>query len=78
MSIGDHEDAILVFETVVSLEPDHEDARYSRAVALLEVGRVADAVFHLDAYVRDFPAGKWTDRARATLADLVSDTWSGE
>lgn len=75
---GEKEEALSVFENVVSLAPFHEDARFSRAIVLLELGRNDEAIFHLDAYVRDFPGGKWTDRARAKLAGASAGPGEGD
>ncbi|MFH1501997.1 MAG: tetratricopeptide repeat protein [Candidatus Eisenbacteria bacterium] len=78
VSSGDHDGAVEVFDTVLSLSPRHEDALFSRAIALVELGRVADAVFQLDAYVRGFPGGTWVDEAAATLKELGEGAGSGD
>ena len=60
------------FERAVELDPTLEDARFARAVALLELSRREDAIVALDSYVRDFPDGTWVDQARAELARLAT------
>jgi tetratricopeptide (TPR) repeat protein len=59
------------FERSVELDPSLEDARFARAIALLELGEREDAVFALDAYLREFPEGVWADAARARLESLA-------
>jgi tetratricopeptide (TPR) repeat protein len=59
------------FERAVELDPALEDARFARAIALLELGEREEAVFALDMYLREFPDGAWADSARAELEDLA-------
>jgi tetratricopeptide (TPR) repeat protein len=59
------------FERAVELDPALEDARFARGIALLELGEREEAVFALDAYLREFPDGAWADSAREQLEGLA-------
>ena len=61
------------FERAVELDPGFEDARFARAIALLEAGERNEAVFALDQYLREFPDGTWSESARAELEGLARE-----
>jgi len=61
------------FEKAVQLDPSLEDARFARAVALLEVGEREEAIFALDLYLREFPDGAWAESARSELERLARE-----
>ncbi len=64
-------DALRHFDRAVELDPRLEDARFARAVALLELGEREEGIFALDLYLREFPDGTWVDSARAELEKLA-------
>ena len=64
-------DALEHFDRAVELDPRLEDARFARAVALLELGEREEGIFALDLYLREFPDGTWVDSARAELEKLA-------
>ncbi len=63
--------ALQHFNRAVELDPKLEDARFARAVALLELGEREEGIFALDLYLREFPDGAWADSARAELEKLA-------
>ncbi len=65
--------ALLSFERVLQEDPAHEDAHYSRSLALLALGRRNEAIVALDAYLRTFPDGVWTNRAREKLEGIARE-----
>lgn len=75
---GRPEEAIQVFDDTIALDPRNEDALFSRAATLLDLGRADEGIFHLDAYVRAFPSGRWSDRARSMLSSLRANSGSGD
>jgi tetratricopeptide (TPR) repeat protein len=64
-------DALEHFDRAVELDPTLEDARFARAVALLELGDREGGIFALDLYLREFPDGAWADQARAELERMA-------
>ena len=64
-------DALRHFDRAVELDPKLEDARFARAVALLELGEREEGIFALDLYIREFPDGTWVDSARAELEKMA-------
>ena len=64
-------EALEHFDRAVDLDPKLEDARFARAVALLELGEREEGVFALDLYLREFPDGTWADSARAELEKMA-------
>ena len=62
--------ALASFDETLALDPGHEAARFSKALALLELDRDDEAIFQLDLYLREFPGGEWSRSARETLAIL--------
>ncbi len=64
-------EALEHFDLAVELEPTLEDARFARAVALLELGEREEGIFALDLYLREFPDGTWVDSARAELEKMA-------
>jgi len=63
-------DALVHFDRAVKLDSMLEDARFARAVALLELGEREEGIFALDLYIREFPDGAWVDSARARLESM--------
>ena len=74
LQAGDAGAALALFEDVVAIDSGHEDARFSKSLTLLELGRIEEAVFHLDAYLREFPNGEWASAARTRLSALAAGT----
>lgn len=72
-----YQEGLAAFESALSVDPDHEDALFARAVSLLRLGRREDAVVSLDSYLRRFPTGAWADQARAELSALASEAAGG-
>ena len=68
---GHVSDALTHFDRAVALDPALEDARFARAVALLELGEREQGIFALDLYLREFPDGTWVDSARAELEKMA-------
>jgi tetratricopeptide (TPR) repeat protein len=68
---GHVSDALAHFERAVELDPMLEDARFARAVALLELGEREEGIFALDLYLREFPDGAWVESARAELERMA-------
>ncbi len=64
-------DALVHFNRAVDLDPKLEDARFARAIALLELGEREEGIFALDLYLREFPDGTWVDSARAELEKMA-------
>ncbi len=64
-------DALTHFDRAVELDPTLEDARFARAVALLELGDREGGIFALDLYLREFPDGAWADQARGELERMA-------
>ena len=68
--------ALVHFDRAVELDPSLEDARFARAVALLEIGRRDSAIVALDSYLREFPDGVWAAEARSELTRLANESVS--
>jgi len=64
-------DALDHFDRAVELDSTLEDARFARAVALLELGEREQGIFALDLYLREFPDGAWAESARAELEQMA-------
>jgi tetratricopeptide (TPR) repeat protein len=72
--IGQPEQAIRCYRGALAIEPKLAGAHYGLAFLLLKRGDVADAAYHLDAFLLDAPkseeATRWVTHARATLDAL--------
>jgi tetratricopeptide (TPR) repeat protein len=73
LDAGRAAEAVERFSNVLTLDPRHDDAHFARAAGLLELGRVEEAIIAFDAYIRAFPEGKWTERARLELERLAAE-----
>jgi tetratricopeptide (TPR) repeat protein len=72
--IGQPEQAIRCYRGALQIEPRLAGAHYGLAFLLLKRGDVADAAYHLDAFLLDAPsspeATRWVAHARETLDAL--------
>lgn len=72
--IGQPEQAIRCYRGALQIEPKLAGAHYGLAFLLLKRGDVADAAYHLDAFLLDAPsspeATRWVAHARETLDTL--------
>jgi tetratricopeptide (TPR) repeat protein len=72
--IGQPEQAIRCYRGALQIEPKLAGAHYGLAFLLLKRGDVADAAYHLDAFLLDAPsspeATRWVTHARETLDTL--------
>lgn len=72
--IGQPEQAIRCYRGALAIEPKLAGAHYGLAFLLLKRGDVADAAYHLDAFLLDAPksqeATRWVAHARETLDAL--------
>lgn len=71
---GQPDQAIRCYRGALQLQPKLAGAHYGLAFLLLKRGDVADAAYHLDAFLMDAPrtpdAERWIQHARATLESL--------
>ena len=71
---GQIDQAIRCYRGALEREPRLAGAHYGLAFLLLKRGDVADAAYHLDAFLMDAPksqeAGRWVTHARETLDAL--------
>ena len=72
--IGQPEQAIRCYRGALQIEPKLAGAHYGLGFLLLKRGDVADAAYHLDAFLIDAPkspeATRWVSHARDTLDTL--------
>jgi len=72
--IGQPEQAIRCYRGALHIEPRLAGAHYGLAFLLLKRGDIADAAYHLDAFLLDAPkspeANRWVTHARDTLDTL--------
>jgi tetratricopeptide (TPR) repeat protein len=72
--IGQPEQAIRCYRGALQIEPKLAGAHYGLAFLLLKRGDIADAAYHLDAFLIDAPkspeATRWVTHARDTLESL--------
>jgi tetratricopeptide (TPR) repeat protein len=72
--IGQPEQAIRCYHGALHIEPRLAGAHYGLAFLLLKRGDIADAAYHLDAFLLDAPkspeATRWVTHARETLDAL--------
>lgn len=71
---GRQDEAIRAYRRALELEPSLSGAHYGLAFLLLKRGAVADAAFHLEAFLMDPPesadADRWVRHAEETLEQL--------
>lgn len=72
--VGQPEQAIRCYRGALQIEPKLAGAHYGLAFLLLKRGDIADAAYHLDAFLIDAPkspeATRWVTHARDTLESL--------
>jgi tetratricopeptide (TPR) repeat protein len=72
--IGQPEQAVRCYRGALHIEPRLAGAHYGLAFLLLKRGDIADAAYHLDAFLLDAPkspeATRWVTHARETLDTL--------
>lgn len=73
---GRQEEAIRAYKRALEIQPTLSGSHYGLAFLLLKRGSVADAAFHLEAFLMNPPKGpdaeRWIAHARATLDQLNS------
>ena len=71
---GQQEEAIRAYKRALEIQPTLSGSHYGLAFLLLKRGSIADAAYHLEAFLMDPPtgpdAGRWIAHARATLDKL--------
>lgn len=71
---GQPDQAIRCYRNALQLQPKLAGAHYGLAFLLLKRGDVADAAYHLEAFLMDAPKGpeneRWVGHARSTLEAL--------
>lgn len=71
---GQQEEAIRAYKRALEIQPTLSGSHYGLAFLLLKRGSVADAAYHLEAFLMEPPtgpdAGRWIEHARATLDKL--------
>src|SRR5688572_22351773 len=78
---GRQDEAIRAYKRALEIEPTLSGSHYGLAFLLLKRGSVADAAYHLEAFLMDPPTGpdaeRWIEHARATLDQLNAADGSG-
>ena len=73
---GRQEEAIRAYKRALEIQPSLSGSHYGLAFLLLKRGSVADAAYHLEAFLMNPPKGpdaeRWIAHARATLDQLNS------
>ena len=71
---GQQEEAIRAYKRALEIQPTLSGSHYGLAFLLLKRGSIADAAYHLEAFLMDPPTGpdaeRWIAHARATLDKL--------
>ncbi len=71
---GQQDEAIRAYKRALEIQPTLSGSHYGLAFLLLKRGSVADAAYHLDAFLMDPPTGpdaeRWIEHARTTLNQL--------
>jgi tetratricopeptide (TPR) repeat protein len=71
---GQQEEAIRAYKRALEIQPTLSGSHYGLAFLLLKRGSIADAAYHLEAFLMDPPTGpdaeRWIEHARATLDKL--------
>ncbi len=58
------------FEEAVKADPNHADSRFQLGMALLNEGKIPEAVASFDEYMKMAPSGQFAAQAKAMLAQL--------
>ena len=73
---GRQEEAIRAYKRALEIQPTLSGSHYGLAFLLIKRGSVADAAYHLEAFLMNPPTGpdaeRWIAHARATLDQLNS------
>lgn len=71
---GQQDEAIRAYKRALEIQPTLSGSHYGLAFLLLKRGAVADAAYHLEAFLMDPPTGpdaeRWIEHARTTLNQL--------
>ena len=74
--LGQLDEAVRCYRRALAIEPKLSGAHYGLAFLLLRRGDVADAAFHLEAFLMDPPrspeAERWVKHAQKTLDEMKS------
>ena len=74
--LGQMDEAVRCYRRALAIEPKLSGAHYGLAFLLLRRGEVADAAFHLEAFLMDPPrspeAERWVKHAQKTLDEMKS------
>ena len=72
--LGQLDEAVRCYRRALAIEPRLSGAHYGLAFLLLRKGEVADAAFHLEAFLMDPPrspeAERWVKHAQKTLDEM--------
>jgi tetratricopeptide (TPR) repeat protein len=72
--LGQMDEAVRCYRRALAIEPKLSGAHYGLAFLLLRRGEVADAAFHLEAFLMDPPrspeAERWVKHAQKTLGEM--------
>jgi hypothetical protein len=71
LNAGETREAVVFFDQVLEQDPCHVDARYRRALALLALGRHAEARGDLEAILEQRPDGALADKAKLALTQMA-------
>ena len=73
---GRQEEAIRAYKRALEIQPTLSGSHYGLAFLLIKRGSVADAAYHLEAFLMDPPTGpdaeRWIAHARDTLTQLTA------
>jgi TolA-binding protein len=58
------------FEETIKANPNHSDAHYQLGMALLNEGKLAEAVAEFESYVKLAPDGQYATQAKGMIAQL--------
>jgi cytochrome c-type biogenesis protein CcmH/NrfG len=58
------------FEETVKADPNHADARFQLGMALLNEGKIPEAVAEFEQYLKMAPSGQYAAQAKGMLAQL--------
>jgi TolA-binding protein len=58
------------FEETIKANPDHADAHYQLGMALLNEGKLPEAVAEFESYVKLAPDGQYATQAKGMIAQL--------
>ena len=63
-------EAKVKFEEVTKTDPNHADARFQLGMALLNEGKMPEAVASFEQYLKLAPSGQFAGQAKTMLAQL--------